>query len=282
MKIAIVTDSTCDLPKDLVDKYNINVIPLRILYKGEEYRDNIDITSDEVYERLSEEVPTTSLPLPEDVEDLFQRLTADGYTHVISIHLSSGLSGTSQMIQNMADRAKGLVVKVIDSKSISMGLGYTVLEAARFAKEASDFESVVKHAQTIKERLKVYFVLDTLEYLIKGGRIGRVAGTLGQILNVKPIITVNSEGIYTTYAKVRGRRQSINKLREIVQDHVQKAASSVAVCHGAAGKEAKELIEQLRKSASDNINEFISSHVSPVIGVHTGPGTLGVVIYTPE
>ena len=276
-KIAIVTDSTSDIPQEIAEQYNIQVLPLRILYKDAEYRDQVEITSEEVYERLPQEIPSTSLPSPSDVLDLFERLKSEGFTHVLAIHISSGLSGTGQLIENLSQQVEDLVVRVIDSKNISMGLGYTVIEAARKLANNVDFEGLCSYVQESLGKIKVYFVLHTLEYLTKGGRIGKVAGTLGQILNLKPIITVNEEGVYTTHAKVRGRKQSLGRLLEVAKQHLAKPMNNVAVCHGAALDEAQELAERIKKFG--NISELLMCHVSPVIGVHTGPGTLGFVVY---
>lgn len=279
-KIAIMTDSTSDIPKEIIEEYGIQVVPLRILYKDIEYKDQVEISSEEVYERLEEEIPSTSLPSPADVMELFERFKTEGFTHVLAIHLSSGLSGTAQMIENLSHQVEDLVVKVVDSKNISMGLGYTVIEAARKLAQNVNFETLVAHVENILSKMKVYFVLETLEYLKKGGRIGKVAGTLGQILNLKPIITVNEDGIYSTHAKVRGRKQSLDRLFETIKEHLAKPMHNVAVCHGAAKEEAMELFERIKSVG--NVGELLTSHVSPVIGVHTGPGTLGVVVYSTE
>ncbi len=275
-KIALITDSTCDIPDAIVEEYGIKVVPLRILYKDAEYLDNVNIKPEDVYSRLDEEVPTTSLPRPQDVIDTLDGLKANGFTHVLVIHLSSGLSGTGQMLKNMADEVTDMVVNVIDSKSISMGMGIQVIEAAKAIQNNLSFEKVCQAADLARQNNTVHFVLDTLEYLKKGGRIGRVAGTVGQILNVKPIIFVNSEGIYETATKVRGRRQSLNRLLDIVKERLQ-VPSVVAICHGAAEKEMQEFAEALKGVA--NVKELLICHVSPVIGVHTGPGTIGVMVH---
>ncbi len=277
-KIGIITDSTCDIPAELIEQHGIEVVPLRIIYANRECRDGIEITPEEVYNTLDDEVPTTSLPLPEDVEAVFAKMKQKGFTHILSIHLSSGLSGTGQMMETMANQAKDLVVKVIDSKSISMGLGLMVIEAAKAAEKEMSFEAICQHLSSVRERISVFFVLGTLEYLKRGGRIGRVSGTLGQILNIKPIITVTPEGIYTTYAKVRGRNQSIERMFTIVKEHLAKAASTVAVCYGGAQEEAITLAKKIEKLP--NLTQLFVSNVSPVIGVHTGPGTLGFAILT--
>lgn len=279
-KIAIMTDSTSDIPQHIVEQYNIQIVPLRILFGDQEYKDRLEISADEVYARLSTEVPTTSLPAPGDVLAIFERLKEEGFTHVVAIHISSGLSGTAQMIENLARGVQGLIIRVIDSKNISMGLGYTVIEAARKLAKDADFEAVCDHVQTMLKKMKVFFVLETLEYLQRGGRIGRVAGTLGQILRIKPIITVNAEGVYETYARVRGRRQSLDRLFATVKQYLAGPMHNLAVCHGAAKEEAQDLIKRIKELG--NLGELLTSHVSPVIGVHTGPGTLGLVLYETE
>ena len=141
-KIAIVTDSTSDIPREIVEQYDIRVIPLRILYQDREYRDQIDITADEVYRRLEQEVPTTSLPAPGDVLALFEQLKSEGFTHVLAIHISSGLSGTAQLISHLAGQVEDMVIRVVDSRSISMGLGYTAIEAARKLTHNVGFEAL--------------------------------------------------------------------------------------------------------------------------------------------
>lgn len=275
-KIGIITDSTCDIPREFLNKLGIKVLPLRILYQEREYRDGVDITAEAVYAHLEQEVPTTSLPSPQDAKSLLLSMKEQGYTHVLVIHLSSGLSGTGQMIETVAEQIDGMTVKVIDSKSISMGLGFIVMEAARAVQAKMNFEAVCNLVSSVRDRLSVYFVLSTLEYLKKGGRIGKVSGTIGELLQLKPIITVNKEGIYTTFAKVRGKKQALDRLVGIAKEHISKAASQIAVCYGGAQEEAAYIIKQIGQLA--NVKELITSSVSPVIGVHTGPGTVGFAV----
>ncbi len=279
-KIGIITDSTCDIPIELVKKLGIEVLPLRILYKDNEFRDGIDITAEEVYDKLKTEIPTTSLPGPDEVEATFLKMKKEGFTHIIVIHISSGLSGTGQMIQTVANQIDGLVIQVIDSKSISMGLGFMVLEAARAIQKKMSFETICNYIKSLQERLSVFFVLGTLEYLKKGGRIGRVSGTIGQLLNIKPIITVDRDGVYSTYTKVRGRKQSIEHLFNAAKERLTHAANQIAVCYGGAQEEATNFIKRLEELP--NIKELIVTTVSPVIGVHTGPGTLGFAVLQSE
>lgn len=281
-KIGIITDSTCDIPAKIVERFNIKVLPLRVLYSSGEFRDGIDITAQEIYDRLHDEVPTTSLPSPEEVECLFEKMKQDGFTHVFAIHLSSELSGTGQMIRSVAEQIDGITIKVIDSKSISMGLGFMVMETAKAIQKKMNFEHISKQIQSIQKRLSVFFVLETLAYLKKGGRIGKVSGTLGEFLQIKPIITVNDAGIYTTHTKVRGRRQSIDKLLTIAKEKLSEAAGQIAVCYGGAHDEAMDFVKKIEALELPNLRELIVTSVSPVIGVHTGPGTLGFAILKSE
>lgn len=276
-KIAIVTDSACDLNPDIIQQYGIQVLPLHIIYNDREYRDRVDISPQEVYDHLEEEVPKTSLPSPAEIYELFNRLHDQNFTHVLAIHLSSGLSGTYQTVSTIAEEFKDMVIEVVDSKTLSFGLGFSVLEAAREIQRSFNFEKVKTVAKEVVENMKAYYVVSTLEYLKKGGRIGYVAGTLGELLHIKPIISINSEGKYFTVAKVRGREQSLRKLGSILKEHVCDTISNVAIVHGGAEKEARDL----EKAALEhpNIQEVFFGQISPALGVHTGPGLVGVLVY---
>jgi DegV family protein with EDD domain len=280
-KIAIITDSSCDLEPEVIQEYGIEVLPLHILYHNREYRDRVDISPQEVYDRLEQEVPKTSLPSPSEIMEVFNRLRERNVTHILAVHISSGLSGTYQAVSAIAQEVKDMVVEVIDSKSLSMGLGFPVLEAARESRRSVEFEHVVNTAKRVIEQVKAFYVLSTLEYLKKGGRIGYVAGTIGELLNIKPIISINEEGKYFTYAKVRGREQSLKKLADVLHDHVRESLSNVAIVHGGAEEEARAL----EKIAQDhpNIKEVFFGQISPALGVHTGPGLVGLLVYpTPQ
>lgn len=276
-KIAILTDSACDLEPEIIQEYGIEVLPLHILYHDREYRDRVDIDPQEVYDSLEQEVPKTSLPSPAEIMDVFNRLREQKVTHVLALHISSGLSGTYQAVASTAQEIKDMVIEVIDSKTLSMGLGFSVLEAARESRRTSEFEKVVSTAKRVMEQVKVFYVLSTLEYLKKGGRIGYVAGTIGEFLNIKPIISVNEEGKYFTYTKVRGREQSLKKLTDVLKDHVRETLSNVAIVHGGSEPEAR-VLEKIARD-NPNIKEVFFGQISPALGVHTGPGLVGVLVY---
>ena len=276
-KIAVVTDSTCDLELDVIKEHGIHVLPLRVVYADRDFKDRIEITPQQVYDSLDQELPKTSLPSPGEVIDLFNQLKAEGFTHIISIHISSGLSGTFEMIKQVASEIKGITIEVVDSKALSMGLGFPVLEAVKAVKANLPFEAVLERVNSVIKRIKVYFVLSTLEYLKRGGRIGYVSATLGEILQLKPIISINEEGKYFTITKVRGRKQSLSKMFELLQEKIKGSLANVAIMQGAAYDEAMELVEKVK--GLKNVKQIVSMQIGPVMVVHTGPGLVGFAYY---
>ena len=274
-KIAIVTDSSCDLTDDIIQKYNIKILPLKIIYSDGEYRDRFEISPEQIYERFEEEIPKSSLPTPDDAITLFKELEQEGTTHVLIITISAGLSGTNNMLRVVSSEFENMIFEILDSKALSLGLGIPVIEAAKEREQSNDFEKVVERAKSVIYGTRAYFVVKTLEYLKKGGRIGKVEGTIGDILQIKPIISINEEGIYYTYKKVRGRTKSIKELREIVAEKAKDKLIKVAVVHGNALEEAKELLEEIK--SLKNVKETFFGQISPVLVVHTGPGLVGVI-----
>lgn len=275
-KIAVIADSSCDLPKEWIKQHNIHTLPLRIIYKDKEFRDRVEITPEEIYERFHEEIPTSSLPLPEDAQKLLEKLIAEGYTHILAVTISSGLSGTYNMLRNVVSDIEGPVIELIDSRSLSMGAGFLVMEAVDEIERSGDFNKAVQKAREAIAGTETYYVIKTLEYLRKGGRIGKVEGTIGDLLNIKPIISVGEDGAYFTFRKVRGRKKSINELYTIAQEHLRKQKMRVAVMHGNAPKEAEALANKLQ--AMDHVQELLVEQISPVLAVHTGPGLVGVIV----
>lgn len=275
-KIALLTDSACDLPREFIERFRIKVLPLSVIYPERTYQDRVSIQPQEVYDRMPEEIPTTSMPTPQEVSSLLEEIRKEGFTHVLAVHLSSALSGTFDMVQMVAQEFEDLVIKVFDTRTLSIATGWMVLEAARDIASGMGWQKTLDNLHQLQSRVKVYYVLETLEYLRRGGRIGSVAAMLGQFLHLKPIISVNEEGKYYTYAKARGRSKSIEKLAEIVENAVQKGPIKLAVMHGGAKEEFHRLLERLQQLP--NIKELIASDISPALGVHTGPGLLGVCV----
>lgn len=274
-KIAILTDSGSDVPYDIAKEMNIFVVPLQVNYKDRSYRDGVDIDADTMYSRLKEEIPTTSLPLGSDIDKVLQDIEAQGYTHILAVVLSSGLSGTCNLLRLVAKESK-LPIEVIDTKNIGIGSGLSVIKAAKYVKEGLSWEDLITKVNETVLKTRVFFVLDTLEYLQKGGRIGKVTALIGYALDLRPIITCDSEGIYTTVAKARGRKVSINRCLELALEFAGNSNHiTLALAHGHALDEVLKLKEHLLQKLGDRVTLYIGQ-VSPALGVHTGPGLIGM------
>ena len=280
-KVALITDTTADLPEEIINKYNIYVLPFRIIYKDREYRDKIEITSQEVYDGLKKEIPTSSMPSLQDMEDVYDKLQREGYTHVIGVTLSSGLSGIYNGLTLVSKNHGNIKSYICDSKSISLGEGALVEECAKLLENGKSFQEVINAIPSIKNRIHLFFVVDTLEYLIKGGRIGKVAGTIGTILNLKPIISVDKDGNYYTYHKARGKKQALSKITEIAEQISKNKKCRAFVMHGNGEEDAlkvKKAVEKLPNISS----VYYGGCISPVSGVHSGPGLVGFVCIEEE
>lgn len=277
-KIAVLTDSGSDVPEAVKNEYDVKVIPLKILFEDGEYVDKVDITAEEVYERMENEIPKTSLPDGEMIKGIFDDIKAEGYEKVMVVTISSGLSGTNNMIRVVAEQYEGLDICVLDTKNIGIGSGFTVVEAARQAAEGVEWDTLKANLEKSKEKAKVFFHVPTLEYLQKGGRIGLVQSVVGSMMNLKPIITCNEEGIYHTVAKVRGKAKSVSKTLQLVEDFAATSKKyNLAIAYG--GKTALKEAEAIRiemKEKLPNFEEFFFDQISPALGVHTGPGLIGI------
>lgn len=280
-KIALITDSASDISKDIALKYNIKVLPFKIIYRDREFSDGIDISSKEVYETLESNTPTTSLPSMADIEGIFEKIKAEGYTHAIVVTISSKLSGFNNAIKLLSEEYPEIKTYVHDSKSISKGEEILIKEAGKMIESGKSFDEVVAELPKINERIKIFFVIGTLEYLIRGGRLGKVAGTIAQFLHLKPIVSVDDEGEYYTYAKVRGRKQSLHKIQDIGTSILNNKKCDVYLMHGEAEEETLALAEKLKANPNAESVNF-GGYLSPVSGVHSGPGFIGVLFYEKE
>lgn len=277
-KIALITDTAADLHDDVVKKYNIHVLPFRIIYKDREYKDGIEITPKEVYDNLDKEIPTSSLPSMQDMEDTFTKLEEEGYTHAIAVTLSTGLSGIYNAVKLVSENHPNIKTYVCDSQSISAGEGIIVEVCAELIEEGKSFDEIVNEIPNIKNRIELFFVVGTLEYLKRGGRIGKVSGTIAELLNIKPIISVDKkDGKYYTYDKVRGRKQSLNRILEIVEEKLKNNKYRVWVMDGNAPEETNKVFEKI-KEMDNAVQVNFGGTISPVSGVHSGPGLIGVVL----
>ena len=275
-KIALITDSTCGLPKEYIDRYDVKIVSLKILYKTKEYIDGVNITPEEVYSKLPDELPTTSMPSVTDVCYLYDELVKDGYTHAIVLPVSSGLSGTINSFRIASENYKNINTFIFDTKILSMAVGLIVIEVGKMIEANNSFEYICDKIPKIRENMWMYFTVDTLEYLIKGGRIGKVSGSIGQMLNLKPIITMDTDGSYKTYTKVRGSKQAFNKLISLASEILDKGKSKVIIMTGTMHEEAEKLKETLQKHK--NTNFIYKGTITPTVGIHSGPRLLAVAV----
>lgn len=275
-KIAVLTDSCSDVPPSLAQELGIRVIALHINYRDAAYRDRVDIQPDEVYARFAEEIPKTSTPSPSDVAEAFDEFVAAGVTHVVVVSISSGLSATHDLFKSVATGYPNLHVEVINTKNIGLGSGLTAIAVARMVQQGFSFDEVVRGARRYAESTCAFFCVDTLEYLYKGGRIGKVTYSLGSTLDIRPVITCNEEGVYVPVAKAHGRKASLKKALVLAKKHVGTASRyRFAVVHGGAEEEARALLEKA-KEALPNAEEILFEQISPALVVHTGPGLIGI------
>jgi len=280
-KTALITDSSCDLSDEQLEKHHIRMISLRIVCQNAEYRDRVEISQEKLYELMKTELPKTSLPLPEDVSMLYDSLLAEGVTDVVHICISSGLSGTYNMVRMIAEDYQGRMnIRIVDSKTLSTGLGMMVLSAAESLEAGEDPDTAVQKALKTRSTQLGMFIIRTLEFLRKGGRIGLVEGVVGNLLQIKPIIFINDDGVYQTLAKARGYKAAVETMMQEAVSRFGTKKINLSVVQGQALDDAQALMEKLLTKL--NIADRFIHPVSPVLGVHTGPGLLGIVANVAE
>lgn len=273
MTVRIVTDSTCDLPADEVGRHGITVVPLSVFFGDEGLLDGIDITAADFYDRMTayKGLPRTSQPSVELFQDAYRSLAGDG-VEIVSIHVSSKLSGTLNAASVAREVVKHEVhVDLIDSYNVSLGLGLIVLEAARAADAGATVPEVVATARRAMDRVSVHVIVDTLEYLQKGGRIGRARSFLGSVLSIKPIIRVE-DGEVAPFERVRTRSKAVERMFELASN-MPRAKEMFVGCSG-GDSDALALIERLRPLLPHT--DLKLGYLGPVVGVYTGPNALGI------
>ena len=274
MSIAIVTDSTADLPKDVVEKHGITVVPLNVRFGMEEFKDGIDIDNDEFYRRLQIEpdLPTTSQPSLGDFSEVYRSLIAE-HDGIVSIHISGKLSQTiNSAVQGARDvDSDGEKIKTIDTGQATISLGLIVIEAANAAASGADLAGVVEVVDDAMSRARFYGMVDTLEYLVKGGRIGRAKGFIGGLLKVTPIITLE-DGESSPVTSPRTRRKALAKLKELVEEAAP--LDQLAMHYSTEPEEIERLAADLAHLAPEG--GVMISQIGAVVGTYAGPGSLGV------
>ncbi|MBM3660551.1 MAG: DegV family protein [Actinobacteria bacterium] len=272
MTVRVVTDSACDLSDTLVEAMRIEVVPLSIRFGDEELVDREELSPEDFWDRLrsSTTLPETSAPSAGKFEERFRGLVDRGATGIICINLSSRLSATMQAAQVAANAVRDdCPIVVIDSRTVSMGLGALCLTAARRAADGAKLEEIVEDVLSRRDRTRLFGALDTLEYLKKGGRIGNARALLGSMLSIKPIVEVH-EGAVEEAGKVRTRSKALHLLAEKAK---AQPIDSLAVLHGQA-PDVEDLLDML--SGIFPRDDIVTGLVGPVIGTHAGPGVIGV------
>ncbi len=278
MTIAIVTDSTASVPPELAQQYNIRVIPLKVLFGQESYRDGIDIMPAEFYRRVEEnkELPTTSQPSAGEFSALYAEL-AQEHDGIVSVHISSQLSGTVGAAQTAAKQAS-LPVRVVDSLSTAMGLGFAAVEAAKAAQIGGSLDEAARRAEVISQRMHVHLLPRTLNYLKWGGRIGGAASLVATILNIHPVLYVK-DGRAEVLEKVRTHKRALHRMVESIVERLEPGDGTVHVAiHHVNNRQDADRVAEIVKIRL-NPEKLIFNDLSLAVGVHVGPGTVGVIAY---
>lgn len=280
-RIHIVTDSSSDLPKSTKEQYNIHVVPLSIQFGEEIYRDGVELSAEQFYQRLAEsaDLPSTCQPSPADFVKCYEEISEPG-DEIISIHLSSKLSGTYQSAVLATTMVEDRKIHVIDTKAASMGIGLVVVAVAEAVQNGASVQEAVELAERVIDELNVYFVVDTLEYLRRNGRIGAASALVGSLLNIKPVLTLEN-GIVTPFDKVRGKAKAVRKIYDLLSDYAKARPGQkirIGLSHGNTMEEAQRVIDKIKEEFSNY--DLIVELVGPTIGVHAGPGTVALMWYS--
>lgn len=276
-KVAIVTDSTAYLPPETYADLPMHILPLQLIWGDELFRDGVDIKPDEFYRKLesSDITPTTSQPSPKVFQDKYQELLDQGY-EILSIHISTGLSGTV----NSAEQAKNLLksdkIEVVDSQVTGMALGFMALFTARAAKNGASLAECKAMAESMVPDAGAVFAVSTLEYLHKGGRIGSASAFLGTALQLKPILWLNN-GKIEAKEKIRTFNKALDRMVNLMVEIAGGRKVAVGIVHADAEEAGAKILQRTVEAiGADKVPEQVLTAVSPVIGTHTGPGTVGI------
>ncbi len=278
-KVVVVTDSTAYIPDDILKELEIQVIPLYVIWGEKVYKDGVDLKAKDFYPMLkaAKDVPKTSQVTPQDFIELYKPILDRG-DKIISIHISSGISGTVDSANQAKKILKTEDIEVIDSRSSGMVMGYVAMMTARLAKKKGSFQECSALAKKAVENIDIYFVVDTLEYLYKGGRLSRSSAVLGSALDLKPILHFDEEGKLAPYDKVRTKKKAMQRILEISQEKIgERRPIHFCVLEVEAEEDAAFLRAELEKVyKKEDIAEMIIATLSPVLGTHTGPGLVAI------
>lgn len=272
MTVRIVTDSACDVPQEVCDELGIEIVPLSIRFGDREFQDRVELTAEVFWQELAKAsvLPETAAPSVGAFEEVFRRLYEDGASGIVCINLSEKMSATMQSARVASKSLDGLCpIEVVDSMSASMGIGMQVMHAAELARDGADVPTIVAAIEDVRNRTKVLFTVDTLEYLKKGGRIGGAQALLGSALSIKPVLHTEN-GQVGTLRKVRTRSKA---LQFIIDEAKAADVERICVLH-TMPTDLDEFVAMIEPIAP--AGKFVIAQVGPVVGVHTGPGVAGI------
>lgn len=275
--IALLTDSVCDLPQSLLDEYQIHVVPITLSFGENQFLDKLTITPDRFYTLLDQlpEKPTTSQPPADTFRQLYEFLSSH-YESIIAIHLSSRLSGTWNTSRLEARRIEGKKISVIDSRTLSGSLGLVVLRAAEAIAAGKTHEQVVETISSSLPKARIFVSVPTLKYMVRGGRVSPLQGALGKLMNLKPIVSMDSEGKSVLFGKAFSRRSNLKKIMRMVADlHRESPLRSYAVVHAHAPAAAQSLGREIERIVGRPPSYLMD--ISPVVGMNAGAGSVSVV-----
>ena len=274
--IKIVTDSTADVPQPLLERYDIRTVPINIQFGTETYQEGIDIDRPTFFRKLEEVMPTSSQPSPGQFAEVYRELADQGHS-ILCVVITSKHSGTYQSAVLAKSMLPEADIEVFDTLSISIGTGYQVLAAARAAEEGQSMEEIIQLLEGIRSRMYLYLTPATLKYLQKSGRVGKLAGALASLLNVKPIIKVE-DGVLEAFEKVRTRSKALDRLVELTAEAVGTTEPvKLGIPHAEVPDEAEELRERLESTF--NCDEMFVVDLACSLTVHGGPGIIGIISY---
>lgn len=282
MAVHVVTDSTADLTPELIKEFGVtapvHIVPLTVHFGEQEYRDGVDLTAAEFYRKLREssQMPRTSQPSPAAFIDVYAQISRPGDA-ILSFHISSKLSGTYQSALLAARQFDDRRIEVIDTRSASLGVGLIALRAAQLTEQGAELDEILVACREMINHNRVLFLVDTLEYLHKNGRIGKAQAFVGGLLNVKPILTLE-DGVVAPLDKVRGKAKARARLLErLLETTAAERVVVGAVVHAQAPEDAASLAEAV--AAQFPASRIVTGQLGPTVGTHVGPGTLGVVAF---
>jgi len=278
MGIKIVVDSTADLSDSLLQEYNIERVSLKVHLDNKTYRDWVDIQPKEFYDllRSADNLPTTSQPSPAEFIDVYKKIATE-QDSIISIHIGAKLSGTFQSAMLAKSMLPEYDITVIDSRQATSGIGLVAMKAAEAARQGKSKAEVLEIIDGIINNQKTLFMVDTLEYLHKGGRIGKASALIGSLLNIKPILSLDVDGGVMPVDKARGKKKAEKTMLQLIKNTYGDAPLFVALCHADALEYVEQFVDVLKSEI--NVDELIITDIGPVIGTHVGPGTWGMIVH---